>query len=405
MMNNKFKLTKKSKIYLLITSIILLLIIILILIVILKNKPDSIKESPFLFENVELEVFDKKYLTELINRSDIEILEEKVINTEEIGKQELNFIFMYEEEKYRGHIVINIVDLVPPTILASSTYTVTIGSTKDLINSIICGDNYDNKPERKIIGDYDFNQEGTYNLTYYAKDSSGNESTKDFKLKVVPKTTSTTTTTTKTTSFTSIIEQYKNDNTEIGIDVSKWQGTIDFEKVKEAGCEFVIIRLGHQKGIDGELILDPYYQENIEKATQANLKVGVYLYTYAKSREDALTQAQWVIENIGPYELELGVSYDWESWTLFNELDLSFYNFNKVANTFFTTIEKAGYNSMLYSSKYYLENIWTSENKDIWLAHYTSKTDYQGSYKLWQMTSNGRIDGINGAVDINILYK
>ena len=312
---------------------------------------------------------------------------------------------MYEEEKYRGHIVINIVDLVPPTILASSTYTVTIGSTKDLINSIICGDNYDNKPERKIIGDYDFNQEGTYNLTYYAKDSSGNESTKDFKLKVVPKTTSTTTTTTKTTSFTSIIEQYKNDNTEIGIDVSKWQGTIDFEKVKEAGCEFVIIRLGHQKGIDGELILDPYYQENIEKATQANLKVGVYLYTYAKSREDALTQAQWVIENIGPYELELGVSYDWESWTLFNELDLSFYNFNKVANTFFTTIEKAGYNSMLYSSKYYLENIWTSENKDIWLAHYTSKTDYQGSYKLWQMTSNGRIDGINGAVDINILYK
>ena len=71
-----------------------------------------------------------------------------------------------------------------------------------------------------------------------------------------------------------------------------------------------------------------------------------------------------------------------------------------------STVKNAGYEGMLYSSKFYLENIWTNKlNFPIWLAHYTSKTSYNGNYKIWQMCNNGQIDGINGDVDIDIMYN
>ena len=76
-----------------------------------------------------------------------------------------------------------------------------------------------------------------------------------------------------------------------------------------------------------------------------------------------------------------------------------------MAESFLETIEDAGYEGMLYSSKSYLENIWLPTKYDIWLAHYTIQTNYQGKYKLWQLCENGKIDGIDGAVDINVMYE
>lgn len=76
-----------------------------------------------------------------------------------------------------------------------------------------------------------------------------------------------------------------------------------------------------------------------------------------------------------------------------------------MANTYLKTIEKAGYKGMLYSSKNYLETVWFETKYPTWLAHYTSQTTYQGDYKFWQLCSNGRVDGINGNVDINVMYE
>ena len=75
-----------------------------------------------------------------------------------------------------------------------------------------------------------------------------------------------------------------------------------------------------------------------------------------------------------------------------------------MANTYLSTIEKHGYKAMLYSSKNYLEKVWFKTKYPIWLAHYTEQTNYQGDYKVWQLTANGRVPGINGNVDINVMY-
>lgn len=396
--------TNKNKIVLMMCLIVVLILVIIISTLLVKSIFFSYKEGPLTFEKVEIRVFEEFKLSDIIKNKEIKIIDDQEIKTDKIGFQNIEFKYTYEEKKYLGEVSVNIIDDISPTIFASSSYTIVKGKKKDFLNDIICGDNYDDNPIREIIGEYDLNKVGEYNLSYYAKDSSGNESTQKFKVKVVEKISSKTTTSKKVL-FSDILKTYKTENTEVGIDVSKWQGDIDFEKVKESGCEFVMMRLGYQKGLGGEMVLDPYYKENIRKATAANLKVGVYVYTYAKDEKEAVSQAKWVIDNIGSYDLELGISYDWESWTSFNKLNLSFHRFNKVAHIFLDYVEQNGYKSMLYSSKYYLENIWSKTNHDVWLAHYTSKTNYEGNYRMWQMTSSGKINGIVGDVDIDILYK
>ena len=396
---------KDNKKLIIISLLVVFILVLIIGIFTIKSIFFTIKEGPIVFEDKEVRVYEEVSLKDLVKDKKIELLENNKIKTTKIGPKKLEFIYIYEDKKYLGYLKINIIDDIAPTIFINNTYTLVKGTNKDFLNTIISGDNYDNNPTRKIIGEYDYNKVGTYPLTYYISDNSGNETTKDFKVKVIEKKTSSSTTSTKKVLFSDIVKLHKNNNTEIGIDVSKWQGTIDFKKVKASGCDFVIIRLGHQKGINGELIIDPYFKENIEKAIKADLKVGVYLYTYAKSIDDAKKQAKWAVENVKDYKLDYGISYDWESWSLFNKINLSFYNFSNVSNTFLDYVKDKGYQGMLYSSKYYLENIWLPTNHDIWLAHYTSKTNYKGKYNMWQMTSSGGIDGIKGNVDINIYYK
>ena len=396
------ELLNKKK-YLIIFILIVVLIFILVISIYIKSIFFTLKEGDIVFKDKEIKVFEEIYLSTLIEE-DVELVKDIKIDTEKVGTTKIEFEYIEEERHYLGYINVKVIDDVAPTIFINSTYTIPKGKDKDFVNSILSGDNYDNEPIRKIIGEYDKDTVGTYNLTYYIEDSSGNVTTKDFKVKVVEKINTSKNNSSKVY-FNNVINKYKTDDTEIGIDVSKWQGTINFEKVKEAGCSFVIMRLGYQNGLDGDMILDPYFKENIEKATNVGLDIGVYIYTYAKTEQESISQAKWAIKQLNGYKLKYGISYDWESWTLFNKTKLSYYNFNKVANTFLDYVETKGYKGMLYSSKYYLENVWSETKHDVWLAHYTSETDYKGKYKMWQMTSSGRIDGINGAVDINILYK
>ena len=108
---------------------------------------------------------------------------------------------------------------------------------------------------------------------------------------------------------------------------------------------------------------------------------------------------------MGGYKLDLPIAFDWEDFSNFRKFKLSLHNLNEMANAFIKTVMDAGYQGMLYSSKTYLENFWQNKyNYPVWLAHYTDKTSYQGNYLMWQLSNTGRIPGIYGPVDINIMY-
>ncbi len=356
--------------------------------------------------NIDIDVYSDKTLFDYKENFDCELKKDERINTENVGELSVITHCKNSQNKRLKYIVnFNVVDLVPPKIFLKNSYTVTEGYEKKLTDVIISVDNYDNFIKREIIGEYDFNTVGSYNLTYKATDNSGNSTTQDFVLNVVKKSKNQATSNDSYIAFSDALKNYKTDNTSVGIDVSKWQGDIDFKKVREAGAEFVMIRIGYQDGFDGDYVIDPYFEKNIEEAKENDLQIGIYFYSYSNSIEESEKQAEWVIKNLKSYEIDLPVVYDWEVWSSFNSINASLHKFNLMAETFFKKIEDSGYSTMLYSSKNYLENIWELQNYKTWLAHYTNKTNYNGNYYMWQMCSDGKIDGINGYVDIDILYK
>ena len=408
--------TKKiSKKKVIIFIIILLIIIAIIgLIIYLNNRIVDDNSGFTLKRGLKTEVYTKANIEDYIETIEGKIIEEPKINNKKIGKQKLEFIYLNKDnKKRRGTFEIEIVDTEKPLVWLSSNYNTKVGTDIDLQNEIMCVDNYDSKPSCEINGEYDINTPGTYPLEYIAKDNSGNTFQKEFTLTVYePVTTENNTPTTPTepsepeyTDFTEILNNYKNDDNEIGIDVSKWQGDIDFSKVKNAGASFVMIRVGSQSGTGGEYVLDPTFKQNIENALKNDLKVGVYFYSYADSKKEAQKQANWVIKRIKNYEISLPVVFDFESFDSFNQMELSIFGLNEVANSFIETINDAGYEGVLYGSKNYLNAIWKYHTAPVWLAHYTDQTNYDGEYFMWQMCDDGKIDGIDGYVDIDILYK
>ena len=288
----------------------------------------------------------------------------------------------------------------------SNTMTITVGEDRDIAYSVLSGDNCDPKPIRKIEGEYDIDVEGNYNVKYVIIDSSGNKTEKDFTLKVISKSNKQDTATQREKIlFSDCLSIYKNDKTLLGIDVSKWQGNIDWKAVKNAGAEFAFIRIGYQGKFGGDFAEDKYFEQNIKEATEVGIKVGVYFYSYARTTEDANKQVDWIYEKIKNYNVSLPIVFDWEIWSSFPRAEMSFYDINNVAKTYIKRAEEYGYKGMLYSSKNYLEKTWyVDEFENIWLAHYTEKTNYEGKYDFWQMCDTGRIDGIKGAVDIDIWY-
>ena len=404
-----------SKKKLIIFIIILLIIIATIgLIIYLNNRIVDDNSGFTLKRGLKTEVYTKANIEDYIETIEGKIIEEPKINNKKIGKQKLEFIYLNKDnKKRRGTFEIEIVDTEKPLVWLSNNYNTKVGTDIDLQNKIMCVDNYDSKPSCEINGEYDINTPGTYPLEYIAKDNSGNTFQKEFTLTVYePVITENNTTTTPTepsepeyTDFTEILNNYKNDDNEIGIDVSKWQGDIDFSKVKNAGASFVMIRVGSQSGTGGDYVLDPTFKQNIENALENDLKVGVYFYSYADSKKEAQKQANWVIKQIKNYEISLPVVFDFESFDSFNQMELSIFGLNEVANSFIETINDAGYEGVLYGSKNYLNAIWKYHTAPVWLAHYTDQTNYDGEYFMWQMCDDGKIDGIDGYVDIDILYK
>ncbi len=205
---------------------------------------------------------------------------------------------------------------------------------------------------------------------------------------------------------------YENVGVSYGIDVSKWQGSIDWSKVAESGVEFAIIRVGYRGNTTGEIVMDPYFERNIKGALANNIKVGVYFYSQAINEEEALVEAAWVVNVISKYQITYPVVYDCEGLGQNRIKDVTKTQRSKNAGAFLDYIRKAGYTPMMYASKYGYNNNWDLSyitNCKYWLAHYTSgglstPSDYAGTYHMWQYTSKGSVPGIRGNVDMNIAY-
>ena len=360
----------------------------------------------------EVEVFEQVKLKDLIQNINGKILKNKKIDTTKIGIQEITFEYITDKKirvPYTIHI--KVVDKIPPIIYQPSAYSVTVNTVEkeDLEKSFFCGDNYDDNPKCTLEGDFNLQEIGTYEVTFQGEDSSGNISKYTFPLRVKEKSSSKGNSTEEipsTTDFKEIIKEYKNDNTKIGIDVSHWQGDIDFKKVKESGVEFAYIRVGRGDGIGKGYVEDKKFIQNIKGFNKVNIPVGVYFYSYANSIEDAKKEAKWILSKIKKYKVDLEIVFDWENWSHFQEYDVSFYKLTEMAQSFNKIVEEKGYKGMTYSSKHYLENIWFPMDNNIWLAHYTKQTNYEGKYKVWQICDDGKVEGIeDNLVDIDIMYS
>ena len=221
-----------------------------------------------------------------------------------------------------------------------------------------------------------------------------------------------------------LIEKYSSDTTVVGIDVSKWQGKIDWEKVKDSGIKYVIIRCGYRGyGSEGTLVKDGNFVQNIEGALENDLEVGVYFFSAAINKEEAIQEAKAVLDACEGYEINLPIIYDFEYFgekfdpqtgNPYRTNGLSNKQINANAKAFLGYIrENSSYKTMLYGSSYYLKNVWKVEEylteNDIWLAHYPSeitsnKSTYTGEYQMWQCTDAGVVPGINTVVDMNFDY-
>nr|DAW44954.1 MAG TPA: hypothetical protein [Bacteriophage sp.] len=187
-----------------------------------------------------------------------------------------------------------------------------------------------------------------------------------------------------------------------GIDISKWNGEIDFQKAKNDGTEFVIIREGYGKKDPKQV--DKLFSRNIKEAQKVGLPVGVYHYSYADSVLDAKAEAEFCLENIQGYKLEYPVVFDMEDRT---QLALTNRQRTDIVKAFCSEIEKAGYYVMIYCTYFwYTKYLYQQEIEiyDLWLAQWdVPKPSIECG--IWQKSDKGTIDGIKSNVDLNIAYK
>jgi len=195
-----------------------------------------------------------------------------------------------------------------------------------------------------------------------------------------------------------------------GVDVSKWQYDVNWEKVKAAGVEYAIIRLGYRgTAPEGNCAMDPYFEQNIKGALDAGLQVGVYYFTQAITVEEAIEEANIVIEALKGYNVTFPVVYDTEYREGGRANNLSNTLRTDCAKAFCDTILAAGYTPAIYASTNWSVldlNLEGLQNYDFWYAYYGTPENlyFPYEYTMWQYTDSGRVDGIDTNVDLNICF-
>ena len=194
-----------------------------------------------------------------------------------------------------------------------------------------------------------------------------------------------------------------------GIDVSSHQGEIDWNLVAQDGVEFAIIRVGFRGyGAEGRLVVDEQFENNIKGAKAAGIKVGVYFFSQAINEEEVLEEANLVLENIAPYQLDCPVVYDVEKTSAAGRMnEISVEERTNLTLLFCQTIENAGYTPMIYHNTEMgalMIDVAALEDYDKWYASYSDQMFYPYEYKIWQYSDKGRVQGINTNVDLNISF-
>lgn len=186
-----------------------------------------------------------------------------------------------------------------------------------------------------------------------------------------------------------------------GIDVSQWNGNIDFRKVKAAGVDFVIIRAGYGRDVSQK---DPFFEQNYKNAKTAGLNVGAYWYSYAVSAADAVKEAEACLKIISGKTFEYPIYFDVEERAQFNRGK----NFcDGITKAFLNKLEAAGYFAGLYTGRYAAQHYFSTSvltRYALWIAEYGGRLNYSGPYGIWQNSSTWRVSGINGNVDHNYGY-
>lgn len=207
--------------------------------------------------------------------------------------------------------------------------------------------------------------------------------------------------------------------TTIGIDVSRYQGTIDWAKVADSGIEFAMIRVGYRTAETGEIVEDSNARYNLQEATGNGIKAGVYFFSTAINAEEALEEARWVKNLISGYRITYPVAFDCEGYEKAGsrQVGLNREERTAIAEAFLKEIHAGGYTPMFYSAKSELEHDskWVTSllerSYKMWVSWYpeapfpeTAKADYAGELAMWQYTNRGTVAGVEGAVDVNVAY-
>ncbi len=195
-----------------------------------------------------------------------------------------------------------------------------------------------------------------------------------------------------------------------GVDVSEHQGDVDWAKVKAAGYDFAMLRVGYRGYTRGRIYDDTTFEANISGATEQGLKVGLYFFSQAVTVAEAEEEASLVLSMIGDYKIDYPIAFDWEpvddSSARTNSITGD--EVSQIAAAFCDKISKAGYNTAVYINKtqaYSFYNLDTIKNYDIWYAEYQSAPSLYYDFTMWQYSSTGTVDGINGTADLNISFK
>lgn len=213
--------------------------------------------------------------------------------------------------------------------------------------------------------------------------------------------------------------QYETDEITTGIDVSEFQGNIDWKAVADSGIDFAMIRVGYRGMKNGEIKEDACAKYNLQEASKNGLKIGAYFFSTAVTEEEAKEEAEWTKNLLSGYPVTYPVAYNCEGFQnpSSRQFDLSVEERTKLADAFLKSIEEGSYTGMFYAAKNELDdnNLWNADdlslNYRIWVAQYSdqtwpekTKSDYTGDHVMWQYTNQGKLDGIKGAVDFNVAY-
>lgn len=391
---------------------IIIIVIIFIGILYIFNFFKPVTTEINLSNNLKFEYGKEVYLYDTISITDGTILDENfLLSTDELGLKEITVKYKDSNKwKHEYKYNIEIIDTTAPILSIKKDLYIGVGSNEEsLFKNTFWGDNCDREVDVTINGEYNLNTIGNYPVEVIAKDDSNNIRKIETTIHVYePKNIENNNQNKITNSGIDIkyfINNYKNEKTSIGLDISEHQTITSFEDIKNSGIEFVIFRIGWGPNSDLSFNDDKKFEEYYKLAKEVGLKVGVYYFSYANKLEEVDNEINYVLDMLKDKEIDLWVSYDWENWKMFKNAHINFVDLNKMANKFIKAMNNNGYKGMNYGSKAFLEEIWNTDGIDTWLAHYSKETNYDKPFKLWQISDEGNVPGITGAVDVDIMIN